>query len=591
MDRSIIYSQEQGRSFDFCNFEKDVCFALGRMYSGVMGLAPTSATVIDGFAATQTSPASLSVNLAGGHIYQVAAIDPTGFGALPSDSSNIYNQGRAAAQVVALTTAGLSSGQKQWALIEVQFQTVDAVRASDPNGGIPLFWNSSNPASPLNGQSGNGFVIPTVRQGFAAVQVIYGTAVASGSEVPPAVTAGWTPMYLVDLAFGQTTILNGQIVAAGPSVGPNVPSNYAQSPFVAGLLSSHHNGKLGQAPKIQLTSAAEVQGILPLSNMPTSSSPNGGGLSTVQVFQGNPNGSMAGNAGVPGVSPPDLVWDSLYNIFWACTNSGTTTTAVWNVIARQKLLTPLTVYVSSTGDDVHNNGLFNTSPFQTGQRAWNEIINKVDLNGFQVTIQVLDGTYSGTNFLTTTGLPVGACFSTPVIIQGNVVNPQNVIINSSSHCFDINGALAVQIQGCKVKSTAGHGFFCRNGATLQHNNMQFDQCGISHMHAEFLGQVIALGGYAVVGDAACHYDIALGGQIKHDGVSVTFSGSRTFSIAYARAQQCGVLQHSNITIVGSQPTCARYSGVANAVINTLGQSTSYLPGNTAGALVSGAQYV
>lgn len=591
MDRSIIYSQEQGRSFDFCSFEKDALFALGRVYSGVMGMAVSQATVIDGFAASQTSPASLSINLAAGHIYSVAAIDATSFGALPLDTSNVYNQGRTAAQAVTLTTTGIASGQKQWALIEVQFQSVDAVRASDPNGGIPLFWNSSNPASPLNGQAGNGLTIPTVRQGVAAIQVIYGTAVSAGSEVPPAPTVGWTPMYLIDLAFGQTTILNGQINISAPSSGPNVPSNYQQAPFVAGLLNSHHNGKIGQAPKIQLSSAAEVQGVLPLANLPTSSATVGGSISTVQVFQGNPNGTIGGNAGVPGVSAPDLVWDSLYNIFWACTNSGTTTTAVWNVIARQKLITPQTIYVSTTGSDTVNNGLFITSPFLTLQRAWSEVINKVDLNGQQVTIQIADGTYAGTNFLTTTGLPVGSCFSTPIIIQGNLSSPGNVIINSSSHCFDINGALGCHIQGFKIKSTTGHGFFCRNGAFLQHNNMVFDQCGNAHMHAEFLGQIVALGGYSVVGDAQAHYDLALGGQIKHDGINIVFSGSRTFSIAFAQAQQCSVLQHSNVTFSGTAPACARYLGIANAVINTLGQGITYLPGNAAGVLEFGAQYV
>lgn len=161
--------------------------------------------------------------------------------------------------------------------------------------------------------------------------MLYGAIATTGSEVPPTPTTGYVPLYLVDLAFGQTTIAQSQILTAGPSVGTGVPSTYPQAPFLTGLLNSHHSGGAGQAPKIKL--ASETQGILPMANLPASSAASGGGLSTVRTYAGNPNGAVAGTAGVIGVSPPDLLWDTVDGILWTCATTGTATTAVWVNVA------------------------------------------------------------------------------------------------------------------------------------------------------------------------------------------------------------------------------------------------------------------
>lgn len=55
-----------------------------------------------------------------------------------------------------------------------------------------------------------------------------------------------------------------------------------------------------------------------------------------QTYAGNPNGFVAGNAGVAGGTQgdvPDVLWDSTNSTFWVCTTTGTPTTAVWTVVA------------------------------------------------------------------------------------------------------------------------------------------------------------------------------------------------------------------------------------------------------------------
>lgn len=322
-NRPIIYSEEQGRTFDILWGWRDAMIALSQMEQDITG---SVATQFGGFVASATGPASLTINLGAGRIYQQAAVDSTSYGAIASDSDIIQQQGAAGAQQVTFTTSALSAGQSQWALVEAQFSQVDQIAVGDPTGGLLLYYNSANPAQPLQGPGNNGQIQPTTRLGTVAIKVIYGAPATTGSEVPPQPETGWAPMYLVDLTFGQTSIISNQILVAGPSVGSNVPSNYPGAPFVAGLLSQHHKGIAGQAPQIDLTS--EVKNVLPLSNIPASNT--AGGVAVFKQGSGNPNGNVAGNSNVNGAN--DLYWDNTNLILYTCTATGTTSTAVWTSV-------------------------------------------------------------------------------------------------------------------------------------------------------------------------------------------------------------------------------------------------------------------
>lgn len=256
MDKTIISSLEQFRSFDQASFFHDVQVGLGLalqdMFSGLVGT-----TLVGGLAATQTAPASLTFNLAAGRIYQQAPNDAVAVGAIPQDLTVQTQQGLNSGQ--AITLIAPTAGQSQWNVIQGQFQQSDEVRAADPNSGNVPFYNASNPTVP------NIVSVNTVRRGKFIVQVIQGAAATTGSEVPPTPTTGWTPLYMVDLAGGQGTVQTAQILKCGPSVGVGVPANYQTAPFLRGFLLGHHGGVPGQAPKIDL--ANETAGILPYARM------------------------------------------------------------------------------------------------------------------------------------------------------------------------------------------------------------------------------------------------------------------------------------------------------------------------------------
>jgi hypothetical protein len=141
-------------------------------------------------------------------------------------------------------------------------------------------------------------------------------------------STGFVPLWAINLTFGMTAITSAQI------------SQHPSAAFLAGLENSHHGGGAGQAPQIKLTS--EVQGVLPLPNLPVSNtSPPavGGSISLSGLIpveeQGtvNPNGNVAGNAG-------DMYLQTNSGTLFLCTSTGTSTTAVWLAIGGA----PSTIY-------------------------------------------------------------------------------------------------------------------------------------------------------------------------------------------------------------------------------------------------------
>ena len=241
MNRTIFWDQNQSRTFDYVEGDHDVLYALAYAMQDLLG---STSTVVSGFAATATSPATLSFTLAAGRIYQLADADATAIGAIPQDTTQIFQQGATASQTITLTPPG-TAGQSQWNLVEAQFSQVDSIRPNDPNGGLLYFYNSANPSQPFQGPNNDGQTTNTLRSGVVVVQVVQGSPAATGSEVPPNPTSGWVPLYLVDLSNGQTQITQGEILAAGPSVGTNVPSNYPSIPtFELLQLAQIQNGSL-----------------------------------------------------------------------------------------------------------------------------------------------------------------------------------------------------------------------------------------------------------------------------------------------------------------------------------------------------------
>lgn len=515
---------EQMRDFDFVSFEHDVLVSLAGLAADVASGLPYA--ILGGLVATQTVSPSLSINIAAGRIYQFAASDTVATGSIAQDLNIIVQQGFNPKQTITLIAP--SAGQSQWNLVQAQFSQVDAVRTGDPNGGIVPFYNAANPTQPtLNS-------INTVRKGLCVLQVITGSAATTGSEVPPTPTNGWVPMYMVDLAGGQSQITTSQIIICGPSVGTGVPNTFPAAPFLAGFLASHHSGAQGQAPKVKLGS--EVQGILPYANM-----------SAVRTLLNAP------------------LTLNVNNTTGSDTNTGLTPTTPFKTIQAA-------VSAGYHNYDFNGNGL-------TISLA----------NGTYATTQT-----AGVAAVTLNGMPLGC---PGMAIVGNAASPGSVTVSANAGlALNIVGAsvtlsgMTITVAGSNVgfQTFSGYGINATNGSYVTLTNMAFGACGTSQIQA-ILGSIVNMSGPVSFTGATVNAIASLdGGLIYNVGQTVTFTGLAA-SQAVITAQNCGIVNWFSGTNVGTA-TGTRYLVTLNGVVFTNAAGINYFPGSIAGATSTGGQY-
>jgi hypothetical protein len=291
VDRLQVYLGQVPLETDLLNAQKFAMIGLAKLASAVLGAGPLLHSL------PCTPGAGLTVSVGAGQIYQSANIDSTAYSSLAADTAHqILKQGILLDPVVLSCPAPGTAGQSIAYLVEVGYQDVDTAPV------VLQYYNASNPSVPFVGPAGAGSSNATVRSGKCTVQVKAGVAAATGSQVTPTVDSGFVAAYVVTVANGASSISSGNIVTA------------AGAPFLAGLLSSHHSGGAGQAPKVILTS--EVQGVLPPANLPaglpiwagtSTGSANAQVLTPATAFTAFPTGSaVAWLAGFSGTGAATL---------------------------------------------------------------------------------------------------------------------------------------------------------------------------------------------------------------------------------------------------------------------------------------------
>ncbi|WP_230964661.1 hypothetical protein [Burkholderia cepacia] len=227
MDRQIIYSGQVPQTLDILNTNKNTMLAIAKMAADVFG----TSTIATGLACVPTAPATMSVNVNPGQIYQNVVVDQTAYSDIALDTSHsIVKSGILMdAQNFAITAPG-TAGFSQNYLIQATFTETDTANLVLP------YYNSANPSQALNGPGGSGSTQPTRRAGQVSLQLLAGTAATTGTQTTPAVTAGYIGLWVVTVANGASSITSGNIA---PYPGqPILPSS---------VLASIQNGNLSYA--------------------------------------------------------------------------------------------------------------------------------------------------------------------------------------------------------------------------------------------------------------------------------------------------------------------------------------------------------
>ena len=216
MDRVIQYPGAVPLETDILETNKFALAGLSKLAHAMLGAGPW---LLD-FTCIPTSPAALNVQVTPGEIYNMAALDATAYSSLAADSHQVLKQGILWDAVTLACPAPTTSGYSINYLIEIGY--FDA----DTGSSVLPYYNSASPGTPYSGPNNTGAAQNTIRQGVCSVQAKAGIAAITGAQATPSPDAGYIAVFVVTVAYGQTTITSANIstVAGAPLMTAGVAS-------------------------------------------------------------------------------------------------------------------------------------------------------------------------------------------------------------------------------------------------------------------------------------------------------------------------------------------------------------------------------
>jgi Protein of unknown function (DUF2793) len=258
---------------------------------------------------------------------------------------------------------------------------------------------------------------------------------------------------------------------------------------------------------------------------------------------------------------------------------------------REMLSANRTYYVRTDGSD-SNNGLANTSggAFLTIQKAIDTIANGIDLAGYNVTIQVAAGTYTGAVAVSAPWVGTGN-----VSLLGDTTTPSNVVLSpasgaavtvgvSSSSSAGSNAARLL-LGGFKITTTNANAIAAFEGSLVSViGKMDFGATGTAAQISASRGSAVYLNsGYTISGSAALHWSAANHGRVICNSQTVTLSGSPVFSAGFAKAnRQAQIICIGNTFSGATGSSSLRYALLTLGLLDTNAAGATYLPGDTSG---------
>jgi len=257
---------------------------------------------------------------------------------------------------------------------------------------------------------------------------------------------------------------------------------------------------------------------------------------------------------------------------------------------RQVLSAAQTYYVRTNGND-SNNGLTDDAAgaFLTIQKAV-DVASALDNNGFDVTIQVADGTY---NEGITLRSSVGNGY---IIIQGNVTTPANVLVTGAVAAglgafYALACTTKYRVKDLKI-SNGYYAVMSEQGSYIEVGNIDFGACAFGFLFTRDQGRISVISNCKITGNCTYVVQSNFMGMIRcPNTITITIPNAVAFSyFAYG----VGGMFNFAPAFAGAGATTStgqRYSLSNNAVFYTNGTNPlTYLPGNANGVTASGGVY-
>lgn len=259
-----------------------------------------------------------------------------------------------------------------------------------------------------------------------------------------------------------------------------------------------------------------------------------------------------------------------------------------------EILVPLTAdttfYVRTDGNNA-NTGLTNTAggAFQTLQGAYDAVRQRYFANGYGITLQIgLTGSYMGLIHSTWPG---------SITVDGTGVTATITQITGTVQCFTCVSQ-TLFISNCVITGTAGagaRGVWCSAGVVTAHNCTWNSPGGTyNHVLVENGGSFYITGNHSLAGNCSALLRAVGGSNIYLGNTATAFvgtlPGSPVFSVACVDIFEVSRIMNRGGTWIGGA-SGPRYLGQVNSALSTNGAGANYFPGNAAGTVSTGAQYV
>jgi hypothetical protein len=252
-------------------------------------------------------------------------------------------------------------------------------------------------------------------------------------------------------------------------------------------------------------------------------------------------------------------------------------------LLRQVVTTPTTFYVSPSGNNANDGS--SGAPWQTVQHAAQRV-SDLDVRA-NVTVQIADGTYSEI----VTFYPIIGGHGASVSFVGNDVTPANCVLRSAA-IFQ-GSVLPYVFSGIRFAPTASGTVLNVNGAQVHVGSCEFAATVGAFAHIRGgAGAVLFFDvPYRITGGAARHLSAEQGAKFYLFPGTMTIVGTPAFSAAFAWAEDGGSAIYSSSTTFSGGATGKRYHAELNGILQTYGSGINYYPGNVAGDVATGGQYL
>jgi len=270
------------------------------------------------------------------------------------------------------------------------------------------------------------------------------------------------------------------------------------------------------------------------------------------------------------------------------------------------MVAPQHLYVNATtGSDTLYDGSSpvvsgaKAGPFKTIAKAL-ATMSKYNLGGWTFTIHVADGNYHNAapvEFPAVNG-------SGKVILSGNVSNPLAVSImnTGTGSAWRLSEAGSYIISGFRFRTTAaagadlGAGIICAAPAGMTLGKCDFGQCSGQHIVSGPGAYCGINGDITISGGAIAHLFAWVGSSLL---VGADQPGDPNLTITnpvnitnFVQSSECSTIRPIYGVISGAaNVTGKKYVASGNGIIQTRGRAVTYLPGDAAGTLATGGQYL